>query len=99
MNSSEQKEYEYITPTSQEVEETITLINKKLESLKTNLSENKNVNEGYTEALRLLTENNNSYDDITSSLTTDVSRAIAVLAVDYINGECSREVFLDFGNK
>jgi hypothetical protein len=99
MNSSEQKEYEYITPTQHDIEETIALINNKLEFLKTDFSENKNAHVGYAEALRILTESVNSYDHITPSLKTDISRAIAVLAVDYLNGECSREMLLGFGGR
>jgi hypothetical protein len=99
MNSSEQKEYEYITPTRDEIQETIDLISKKMESQKIKFSENETIREGYEEALRLLTENSNSYDHITSSLQSDISRAIAVLAVDYLNGECSRKMLLEFDGR
>ena len=99
MNSSEQKEYEYITPTQNEIQETIDLINKKMESLKMKSTGNENVMEGYAEALRLLNENSSSYDHISASLQSDSSRAIAVLAVDYLNGECSRKMLLEFGSR
>ena len=99
MNSSEQKEYEYITPTQNEIQETIDLINKKMESLKIKSLGNENVMAGYAEALRLLNENSSSYDHISASLQSDSSRAIAVLAVDYLNGECSRKVIMEFGGE
>jgi prefoldin subunit 5 len=99
MNSSEQKEYEYIAPTHDEIQETIVLVSSKMESLKMTVSETENVIEGYAEAVRLLTENSNSYDHIISSLQSDISRAIAVLAIDYLNGECSRKMLLEFGSR
>ncbi|MBE9464735.1 hypothetical protein ACFP1I_18080 [Dyadobacter subterraneus] len=94
MNSSEQKEFESVTPAQAEVLETVSIIRHNLELQSLNLEENSAAKEGYEEAIILLTENKNSYDQISSSIKNHVSQAIAVLAINYLNGECSRETFL-----
>lgn len=94
MNSSEQREFESVTPARTEILETVSIIEQKLQLPVFSLAANEKVKEGYTEAILVLTENRNSYSQISTLLTSDVSRAIAVLAVNYINGECSRETFL-----
>lgn len=90
MNSSEQREFESVRPANAEIMETVNIIQEKLELL----SGNEVVKEGYVEAIQLLTENKTSYDQISTSIKNHVSRAIAVLAINYINGECSRETLL-----
>lgn len=90
MNSSEQREFESVTPAHAEIMETVNIIQDKLELL----SGNEAVKEGYMVAIQLLTENKTSYDQISTSITNHVSRAIAVLGINYINGECSRETLL-----
>ena len=94
MNSSEQREFESVTPAHADILETVNIINQKLQLPAINLDVNKAVKEGYAEAILLLTENKNSYDQISAAMKSDVARAIAVLAINYINGECSRETFL-----
>lgn len=95
MNSSEQREFESVTPAHAEILETVNIIHNKLELLPGNEA----VKEGYVEAIQLLTENKTSYDQISTSLKNHVSRAIAVLAINYVNGECSRETLLSLITK
>jgi len=94
MNSSEQREFEFVTPAQAEIIETISIILKKLEMPVMRTIQNEVVQEGYKEAILLLKENRNSYDSISNSMKSHVSRAIAVLAINYLNGECSRETLL-----
>lgn len=94
MNSSEQREFEFVTPAQAEIIETISIILKKLEMPVMRTIQNEVVQEGYKEAILLLKENRNSYDSISNSTKSHVSRAIAVLAINYLNGECSRETLL-----
>ncbi|QDK80851.1 hypothetical protein EXU85_20450 [Spirosoma sp. KCTC 42546] len=54
---------------------------------------NRAVHEGYTEAVNILVEGRENYDGI-DKLRTQQGRAIAVLAVDYLLGECSHKVLL-----
>jgi septation ring formation regulator EzrA len=94
MNSSEQKDFEYITPTEEEINDTVAAINELLSSAETFHSENKDLQEGYEEAKRLLISRKNKYDEIIPVLTSTKGKAVAVLAVKYLNGECSREVLM-----
>ena len=94
MNSSEQKDFEYITPTEEEINDTIAAISELLSSAETFHSENKDLQEGYEEAKRLLIARKNKYDEIIPVLTSTKGKAVAVLAVKYLNGECSREVLM-----
>jgi hypothetical protein len=99
MNSPEQREFEYITPTGEDVKETIALLHIKLESREMQFPAHDALRQGYQAAIALLEKNKNSYEDIPPSLETDTSRAIAVLTVDYLNGECSRETLMEFGGR
>jgi len=95
MNSSEQKDFEHITPTEQEIDDTVAAIREILSSDKTFHSEHPDLVEGYEEAVRLLIARKANYDDIKPALLNTKSKAVAVLAVKYLNGECSKEVLTD----
>ncbi|GGB83713.1 hypothetical protein [Dyadobacter sediminis] len=92
MNSAEQKDFEYVTPTDEEINDTVAAISEILSSTDTFQSENKDLHEGYEEAIRLLTSRKNSYDEINPALASTKGKAVAVLAVKYLNGECSKAV-------
>lgn len=94
MNSSEQKGFENIRPSDDEIEVTIQLINDILDSSQIDLLKNKSVKEGYDEAVDILVEDKRSYGQISTTLKSVQGRAIAVLAVDYLNGECTREILV-----
>lgn len=92
MNSAEQKDFEYVTPTEEEIDDTAAAIREILSSDKIIHSEQQDLLEGYEEALRLLTARNRNYDDIKPALSNTKAKAVAVLAVKYLNGESSKEI-------
>ncbi|WP_138477116.1 hypothetical protein [Dyadobacter bucti] len=94
MNSSEQKDFEHHSPTKDEIEHTINLIYGKLALPQIHVSSNAAIKEGYEEAIEILTDGKRSYNQISKNLKTDQGKAIAVHAVDYLNGECTRKVLV-----
>lgn len=83
-----------VCPTEDEIEETVSKIYDRLENPAVNKAINAGVKEGYEEAIDILVDDKKDYKLISSSLKTVQGRAIAVLAVDYLNGECTQEVLL-----
>lgn len=83
-----------VCPNEDQIEETISKIYDRLENPAVNKAINSAVKEGYEEAIDILVDDKNDYKLINSSLKTVQGRAIAVLAVDYLNGECTKEVLL-----
>lgn len=78
-------------PTEDQIEETIRLIEKRLEEKGINMTKNHAVKEGYTKAIEVLKSGKLDYD----GLITVQGRAIAAIAFDYLNGECSQEVLVN----
>jgi len=74
------------------IDEAIDALQKKLADPKIKNPENAGVKEGVETALMVLLNRVYSYSGIPGSLTTDQGRAIAVLAVDFLNGKNSKEV-------
>jgi phosphopantetheinyl transferase (holo-ACP synthase) len=75
-------------PTEDQIEETIRLIEKRLEEKGINMAKNHAVKEGYTKAIEVLKTKKLNYD----GLTTVQGRAIAAISYDYLNGECTQEL-------
>jgi len=75
-------------PSEDKIEATITKIYDKLETPGITAA----VKEGYEEAVDILADDKRKYTDISPLLKTTQGRAIAVLAVDYLNGECTQKV-------
>ncbi|MCE7043593.1 hypothetical protein [Dyadobacter sp. CY312] len=94
MNSAEQKEYEHATPSEDQIEETIQMVSRKLQHPITNRDENIGLKNGYREAIKILAGNIRSYDKIDLMLEAGLPLSIAVMAVDYLNGECSQKALL-----
>ncbi|MDQ1088583.1 hypothetical protein [Siphonobacter sp. SORGH_AS_1065] len=80
-------------PTESQIQKTIDLIDDKLDDPKAELASNLAVKEGYVEALDILVNDRQTYEGI-DALTTVQSRAIAVLAVDYLLGDCEQKVLV-----
>lgn len=99
MNSAEQKDFEYITPTEEEINDTVAAVSEILSSPEIVHSENKDLLEGYEEAKRLLISRNNRYEEINPALASTKGKAVAVLAINYLNGECSRAVLTGLFHK
>lgn len=95
MNSSEQKDYQQVTPTEQEVDETLAEIKQILRRSEPGSLQH----EGLTEVSSILQGKETEYEQIGQHLASDTSRAMAVLAVDYLNGACKKETLLDFLNR
>ena len=99
MNSAEQKDFEHVTPSNEEIRETISFISKKLDVPEMGLLENEPFKEGYSAAIKVLTNDIRTYEMLSQNLTTLGGKAIAILAVNYLNGECSQKTLLAFGIK
>lgn len=80
-------------PTEGQIKQTIQDLQKRLADPLINQKINRPVKEGYSESVNVLAEHRTTYDGI-DQLTTLQGRAIAVLAVDYLKGECSKEVLM-----
>lgn len=70
------------------------IIGRKLSLPQINVAKNDSIREGYLEAFEISTNRKNSYDQISQDLKTTQGKAIAVLAVDYLNGECERRALV-----
>ena len=68
----------------------ITRIETKLSNKRINLPMNKEIKEGYTEALRLLKDNITDENEITCESVR--ARCIAALAIDFQKGLCSEDI-------
>lgn len=81
-----------IIRTNLEIDRTITAISKRLEDKAMSKACNAALKEGYTEALAILKEQRDGYEGIADRCHTIQGRAIAVLAVDFLRGECNKKV-------
>jgi hypothetical protein len=81
-------------PTESEIEQTLADVEQRLKHPDMKKPINRAIKEGYTEAGRILIEDVTSYKHISDNLTTVQGRAIAVLAVDYLAGECTKKVLM-----
>lgn len=93
MNEEPPKVPAYIPPSEDEIEDTLQKLQDRLEEKAMSLSANAAVKEGYEESVDILADDRRTYAGI-DRLKTQQGRAIAVLAVDYLNGECTAEVLL-----
>lgn len=78
-------------PTDEQIQEAIRMIEKRFEDKRINMTKNHAVKEGYTKAIEVLKSGKLNYD----GLITVQGRAIAAIAFDYLNGECSFEVLVN----
>jgi uncharacterized protein YgiM (DUF1202 family) len=95
MNSSEQKNFEQDTPTSDEIKYAVEALSNKAAQLDISLTEDAALIEGYQEAIDILQNDKRTYDQISVHLKTDQAKVIAVKAVDYLNGTCSQKLLLN----
>lgn len=91
MNAQERSEK---SPGEDQIEETIQIISRKLQHPTTNREENIGIKNGYREAIKILVEGIRSYDQIDVSLEAGQAMSIAIMAVDYLNGECSQQALV-----
>lgn len=81
-----------ITRTEEEIQAALAAISERMEKPQMNQRRNAPVKEGYTEAINILRNRIESYDDIPTRCHSVQSRAIAVLAVDFLHGECEHHI-------
>lgn len=81
----------YPIPDEKKILETVAIIEQKLSIKAINKSLNAPVKEGYTKALAILRSNQKDYSGV-EFLKTKQGKAISMLAVDYLNGQCSQEI-------
>lgn len=79
-------------PTEEEIDQTFELIQDRLEEPAMSLAKNQQVKLGYENALNIL-DGTMSEAEIVNIKSVQAS-AIAVLAADYLKGECSQKVLL-----
>lgn len=79
-------------PTEENVESVIAQIEARLSEKVMNRSVNLSVKEGYAMAVDMLRRRQKDYAGI-ETLSTPRARAVAALAADYLNGECSEAIF------
>ncbi|MDQ1086671.1 MULTISPECIES: hypothetical protein [unclassified Siphonobacter] len=82
-------------PTKYQINKTIAEVVNKLERLGENPVDNFPEKEGLQEVQAILKEGRTRYSSI-SKLKTRQARAMALLAVDYVNGGCSAHSLMSF---
>ncbi|PMD90512.1 MULTISPECIES: hypothetical protein [Siphonobacter] len=78
-------------PNNQQIKKTISLLREKLKDIRTAEQDS----EGFQEALSILIDGRTTYRSI-PLLQTRQGRAIALLAIDYMNGACESRTLLRF---
>lgn len=78
-------------PTDNDVQTTIQKIESRMEDKAINRFANAPVKEGYSKALEILRNKQTDFSGI-NALKFTQARAIAAVAVDYLNGRCSQEL-------
>lgn len=82
-------------PKEFEIEQTISAIKKRLQEKKMNNKVNEAVLLGYKKSIEVLEDKITSLSGVDLSGLKEVqSRAIVALAIDYLNGDCSRKVLM-----
>lgn len=81
-----------ITRTEEEIQAAIAAIGQRIQEPQINQRRNAAVKEGYKEAIHILCNKIESYNDIPTRCHSVQSRAIAVLAVDFLHGECEHRI-------
>lgn len=79
-------------PTEHQIKDAVKAIKKQLENPNIDNEKNAGIKEGYTKALEILGTPNLIwiYGQV-SELKTQQGRAIAILAIDFLNGKCSHK--------
>lgn len=78
-------------PTEEQIESVIAKIEERISEKVMNRAVNRPVKEGYTLAVEMLRRRQKDYTGI-ETLTSKRARAIAALAADYLNGECTETI-------
>ncbi|WP_280646749.1 MULTISPECIES: hypothetical protein [unclassified Dysgonomonas] len=84
-----------IVRTDEEIQETIGMVNARLQEKLINRHVNAAIKEGYKEALHILCEKITTIDDIPTRVKSTQGRFIAWLAVDYLIGQCDQKTLVN----
>ena len=95
MNSSEQKDFEHATPTDDEVNDVVSRLRQRLSES----GSGSELAEAYEKAIRILSEQDNSYDQLLDSSSSATTRTMVALALRYLNGETGADVLLNYPSK
>lgn len=80
-------------PTENQIKDAIKAIKKRMADPAIELKENEPIKEGYYKSLEILSNPNNGWNYwLVNNLKTEQSRAIAIITIDFLNGECSHKV-------
>ena len=82
-------------PTEAQIQNTIQVLQQRLKDPLMKKPINRRVREGYEESVNILVEGRETYEGIEEKLNSVQARAIAVLAVDYLLGECEHKVLVN----
>lgn len=80
-------------PTETQIRQTIGELQRRLKHPDMVKPINRAIREGYSESVIILAEGRQTYEGI-EKLSTQQGRAIAVLAVDYLLGDCTQQVLV-----
>lgn len=81
-----------ITRTEEEIQAALAAIGERMQEPQINQFRNAKVKEGYKAATHILSNRIETYEGIKEMCHSVQSRAIAVLAVDFLHGECEHKV-------
>ncbi len=81
-----------VPPSPEQIQETVSIIQDRLNEKAINRNDNLPVKEGYTKAVEILEFGITEWQKANlDELTTTQGRAIAFLSIDYLNGNCTQE--------
>ncbi|MCF2505351.1 hypothetical protein L0663_18310 [Dyadobacter sp. CY107] len=80
-------------PTESEIAETIAILANKINLIEISTNDNFAIREGCAEAVEILGSKKSSYHEISDEIVTNKGWAIAVLAVEYLNGNLDGKIF------
>ena len=81
-----------ITRTEEEIQAALAAIGERIQEPQMNQRRNASVKEGYKAAIHILCNRIDSYKGIKERCHSVQSRAIAVLAVDFLRGDCEHHI-------
>jgi hypothetical protein len=84
-----------LPPDVGQINETISLLERRIEDKRINRSVNAGVKEGYELSIDILANDVEDIDREINCLKTIQGRAIAYLAIDYLKGDCNQNILCD----
>lgn len=80
-------------PTENQIKDAVKAIKRRMADPAMELPENSPIKEGYSKALEILGKPYHGWNYwLMNNLKTEQSRAIGIITIDFLNGECSHKV-------